>query len=666
MDGTWTTNYGSLVLTWEAASQTVRGTYGTGTEPTGTVVGVRSGNTVAGRWEHTDDPASSWGAFVFVLHDDRFEGRWAYATRAAESERHGEWYGARGDSLPTRPAGGGDATELDGRWEDPDYGDLYFVSNPEAGTSFGVYPAGGLTLVFWEDSIGGIWGREAGSDRYGACAFERHAQALQGRWIDLAGGTANGPWNAARAVGAPELDSPYRGLAQGGSWVKGTLHNHGQQFTNAGSQFPSAGGALSHSNDGTAAVPELLQMLRDHGYGFAGIATHEVLPGTRTSGSNARWAKPLGTAPNGMTLLGVIENQVQGTKPSWSRPWDDAQEQQQVTDPPVADEWSPIPRAGTEQVHRLYVEQRRGFWWCHPGYYAGAPDVAGVRGAVNAGERLFGLEVYNRYGHDRNRAMVYADSAWDELLGEDGADGQPRRVWGTADDCGFLHDQARVTRANPPGRYGFDRGTLRAWLGQDPTPTQVIGAVEAGRFYSSSGILLRRVAALGDTLVVEATEPVHWTVKTGPNAGDVVPLNASLCPGGGQIATNTPVDAPAAGASQTLALRVSPGTRYVRVECRVVHSLTVGDRSDTWTFDVREPGDHTAYIPPGQVLEFAGLTYPYIVDRASYDESSQRTSVRVIDGTAANRTDARVNTSGPTTGAGFTIDRRAWLQPAWL
>ena len=153
----------------------------------------------------------------------------------------------------------------------------------------------------------------------------------------------------------------------------------------------------------------------------------------------------------------------------------------------------------------------------HPnfGWAVTAEDLARL-----VGERFF--EVYNGHPAVRNRGdqqHVSVERMWDIVLTRRLAELRLPLMYGLATDDG--HEYHNVpSRASEPGR-----GWVMV-LTAELSAAALIDALEAGRFYSSSGVFLKRIekTAEGLTVEVEPVEGEEYTIdfigtRTGFNTG---------------------------------------------------------------------------------------------------------------------------------------------------
>ena len=133
----------------------------------------------------------------------------------------------------------------------------------------------------------------------------------------------------------------------------------------------------------------------------------------------------------------------------------------------------------------------------HPnfGYAISAEDLARVRG-----ERFF--EVYNGHHLVYNRGNplhASTDRIWDVLLTLRLTELQLPVMYGLATDDGHNYHDLGPSRKSHPGR-----GWVMV-LADELTPEALIAAMEAGRFYASSGVTLAKVTSSDEGLEVEVT-----------------------------------------------------------------------------------------------------------------------------------------------------------------
>lgn len=141
----------------------------------------------------------------------------------------------------------------------------------------------------------------------------------------------------------------------------------------------------------------------------------------------------------------------------------------------------------------------------HPNFGWGvqAEDLAPVRG-----ENFF--EVYNGHPGVNNSGKderVSTERIWDVILTRRISEYDLPLMYGLATDDGHAYHKI-PSRASEPGR-----GWVMV-LSDSLTPDSLIGAMEAGRFYSSSGVVLDRVkySPTGLEVAVRADEGVEYTI----------------------------------------------------------------------------------------------------------------------------------------------------------
>lgn len=141
----------------------------------------------------------------------------------------------------------------------------------------------------------------------------------------------------------------------------------------------------------------------------------------------------------------------------------------------------------------------------HPnfGWAITAEELAQVRG-----EKFF--EVYNGHPGVKNSGddqHASTERMWDIILTLRLTEGDGEILWGLATDDGHSYHNI-PSRASEPGR-----GWVMV-LAPRLTPDALIGALEAGRFYSSSGVTLTSVATSAESLSLQIEEEVGVTYKT--------------------------------------------------------------------------------------------------------------------------------------------------------
>jgi hypothetical protein len=290
---------------------------------------------------------------------------------------------------------------------------------------------------------------------------------------------------------------------QGKQWLKGNLHTH------------------SLWSDGDDFLENIALWYRDHGYQFVSFTDHNVLANTE------RWidvAKARSGTPAFEKLQRIWPNQFEermqdGKHQVRLKTFAEVQSLVQQDDEflmiqgeEISDKFGSLPlhlnahhlnevlppRGGDSvlQVLQRNVEavqqarERSGLPTMvhvnHPNFGWGitAEDLWPVEG-----ENFF--EVYNGHPGVRNSGdeqHVSTERMWDIVLTQRLTESDLPFMWGLAtDDCHQYHNMP--SRASEPGR-----GWVMV-LADRLTPETVIEALEAGAFYSSSGVLLDRIAS---------------------------------------------------------------------------------------------------------------------------------------------------------------------------
>ncbi|MBX3444749.1 MAG: hypothetical protein KF774_20280 [Planctomyces sp.] len=294
-------------------------------------------------------------------------------------------------------------------------------------------------------------------------------------------------------------------------WHKGNLHTH------------------SHWSDGDDYLESIALWYRDSGYQFLVFTDHNVLPNTerwetidKTRGGRRAFDKLLEKFPDW-----VDHREHKGLHQVRLRTFDEVSQRLAVPGEflliqgeEISDHFDRLPihlnagnvreviapRGGdsvSEVIQNnvdfvLAERQRTGrpmmVHLNHPnfGLAVTAEDLAPI-----IGERFF--EVYNGHPHVHNSGTEHHASTerlWDIVLTKRLAELQLPIMYGLAVDDGHnYHDMP--SRESEPGR-----GWVMALL-PELTPAAVIQALEAGRFYASSGVSLKRIDSSDRGLFVE-------------------------------------------------------------------------------------------------------------------------------------------------------------------
>ncbi len=156
----------------------------------------------------------------------------------------------------------------------------------------------------------------------------------------------------------------------------------------------------------------------------------------------------------------------------------------------------------------------------HPnfGYAITAEDLMRVRG-----EKFF--EVYNGHPSVNNAGDVRhagTERIWDIILTRRLAELELPVMYGLATDDGHHYHETHSHKSNP------GRGWVEV-LAKELTAESLIDSLEAGQFYASTGVALRRVATSSEELTVEV-KPVDGETYTIEFIGTRVGYNAASHP----------------------------------------------------------------------------------------------------------------------------------------
>lgn len=132
----------------------------------------------------------------------------------------------------------------------------------------------------------------------------------------------------------------------------------------------------------------------------------------------------------------------------------------------------------------------------HPNFHWGA-DAALIGDLAKRGLVLF--EVANQssdVANEGDAAHPSTEALWDAVLTAGG------RIYGTATDDAHQYDDADAFRARGDVPDTGDRGWVMVDAPRDPAAIR--DALARGDFYSSNGVVLRRIDRTADTLTIEA------------------------------------------------------------------------------------------------------------------------------------------------------------------
>ena len=304
--------------------------------------------------------------------------------------------------------------------------------------------------------------------------------------------------------------------AAGQQWYRGNLHTH------------------SHWSDGDDYLEMIALWYREHGYHFLAFTDHNVLANTErwidvkaSSGGLAAFKKLKARFPEWVreriSAEGKLEVRLR-TFQEIANQFNEPGKFQLIQGEEISDSFEKLPvhlcaanileviapMKGSSMmdtiqnnVRAVLVQREKSgqpmmVHLNHPnfGYAITAEDLMGVRG-----ERFF--EVYNGHPSVRNRGddqHASMDRVWDILLTRRLAELHLPMMYGLAVDDGHNYHGESQHQSNP------GRGWVMV-LAEHLSAASLIEALEAGRFYASSGVTLRRVATSADGMAVEI-EPV--------------------------------------------------------------------------------------------------------------------------------------------------------------
>lgn len=695
--GEWNTNYGTLQITPHPNNdQLLVGSYGTRRGVYRRIVGSVSGNVFSGMWFRSASndlndlsplERETHGLFVFVLDNNAgFQGRWVYRDVTSDDtstfSTGGEWNGSR--------TGVPESNNFD--TDSPlnvsfstNYGDVQLTRQNGLAVYQGLYRYGQLQLLKVGEHYGGLWFHN-NTSRYGSLSLASSAHAhFGGRWDDILGGNRGGQWDFNHITPTMPLTShsPYADLMDHAIWLKGEAHTHVANYTwNTTGRAPDTAG-----RGGRLANGELMQVLHEQHFAFAGLTGHECFPESNSdngtySGYSNRTAMPIGNSeiPNNFTPFAVCENQVAGTRPNWS--------QAQAPSNRNLQNWREVSFGNCHRIF-LNTEQDAGFILGHPDYYSTEVSNANLEEAVSGGQRVLGVEVYNRYGEDRFEGDIeglgsrvrnpYGFEFWDRTLNNNQYD---YPIWAFAGDDSFLHMH------NDPNiplsvKYRNNKGMLLAALPNNfydmtlPDRQQsVINTLCTGRFYASAGHAIRFSNIYYDTanhtLNVTSEREVDWYVYS----------NDQMLRLGTTADGTTVIDDAATSFTQTSfsAQIQTQQTGYTRLEARISHQTAVLNERTPVThlnvpcYLIEVEGDVSHLATEGELLfimsasDGAIVGPPGAIVDSVYSSDMNQTRIYVLRADRG-RTDGRINPNRFEdqihSGMSVKMVQRAWLQPAW-
>jgi hypothetical protein len=317
----------------------------------------------------------------------------------------------------------------------------------------------------------------------------------------------------------PSLIHPYRNLT-GGAWLRGNLHTH------------------STRSDGERSPQAVVDDYARRGYGFLMFSDHSVL---------ATEADLAALDSRGLVLMPGVEL---------------------AGGPHIlhVDAVRPLtPGVGRQQaLNEIMAQERetgRGFAIVnHPNWEKEFDHCTMAQ--LREWTGYLGLEIYNGV-INRLDGSPYATDKWDRLLAEG------RQVWGFANDDSH--------RAMGDTALGWNVAYVK-----ERTCAGVVEALRQGRFYASTGVVIRSIQVEGARIRIE-TENAHRLAAVRDTGARLAVRDDSL-----------------------LEIEVPERARYVRVEC-----WGQGEQM-AWTqpFVVRQTGEGedetgTAFIPEWRVSHLA-------------------------------------------------------------
>lgn len=286
-----------------------------------------------------------------------------------------------------------------------------------------------------------------------------------------------------------------------GSWLRGNLHTHSRQ------------------SDGRRSPQEVIDDYAKRGYDFLGFSDHDIWPSPEEM---AKWDS------RGMVLLPGVEVSRGGPHilhVGASRRLHHHPDRQGVLDEIAED-------TGSFAVV------------CHPNFLVAVkpPDRFQAHNSfdqINKWTGYLGLEIYNG-AISRLNGSPYATDIWDRLLTTG------KRVWGFANDDSHRAEGDGGPIAGRPDHTplmtsDMERGWNVVWA--EKTPSSILDAFRAGRFYASSGVEILSIEVEGMTVRVRTR-----------NAGRIAAIRET----GRRFAQ---VDGP------ELEVQVPPDALYARFEC---------------------------------------------------------------------------------------------------
>jgi hypothetical protein len=672
--GHWETTYGRLSLFEHPDNANLLvGIYGhRGGNISHRIVGSVQDNVFSGMWyrSNSDDITNltalenqNSGLVIFAIEDGVLNGSWLYHHLSGEASTlsgGSYWNGVR-NGQPHREVVNTETSPII-RF-DTTYGEINLTRQGDSSGYIGSYDNGDVMLIQLGSIFGGIWLHN--SNRFGSLALSGIGGApnrMSGRWDYIQGAMRGGAWDFDRVdIGEVTRSySPYASVDSGSQWLKGEVHTHVINFSGTSQDGAGGGGRVNHR--------ELMDILNSQGLAFAGLTGHECFPGEHEnlSGRNSP-AINTSDIPENFTPLRVLENQVSGVEPNWEM------------NHPNSAQWN----AATGSMHRIYLDTAidKGFIVCHPDYYRNIVTMEETLTATAGGQRMLGVEVYNRYGEDRCGQDIeslgsklvnpFGFEFWDNALSSGQFD---YPIWAFSGDDSFLH-MHNNSNLPPAVKYRNNKGRVIAALPFDfdqraleDRQNLVEDRLSSGQFYAVAGNISFNSIDYNNndhTLRVIADNAVDWYVyHNGEQLG---------------LATNNVGEAFIDRSQSALSVNAiaaeivtQPGG-YTRLEARISQLMTISsiesDRNfnSVWCRPLVVPGDLSSLATAGELLHFTSSnTTPAIIVGSEY--LNGETTIYIL-ANGEGQTDGRINptyylnTLSPN--ITMKIVQRAWLQPAW-
>lgn len=563
----------------------------------GLLYGIVFKDLLGGCWSHTAG-SQDGGTFLFKLtQSTRFVGYW-HRHQPSQQAHAGSWC-AGSVHRPGHAIEAIDQQLLDQLWQgefDSTYGVVSLDTDPLPGLMPGAITGryanrASLQGTMFGAAVAGVWRHDDGK-RCGTFVFQQTCWGFEGVWSEF--GHPVTPWRGVRHTVVADI--AYPGSMTQSDWHRGELHTHVSGLGGRSAQVP---GQATDADVNGAIVRDIKE--NSPGYQFVVAMPHDddkkPWPDPQDPWSVSMPAVPR-YIPNarlriGTLMLAGLEQQLHAMHTP--------------VEPVVHND--ALKQLQGASAHLGYIEfYERGACLVHPFYTQKmlSAELPAQQEALKNLLEFFAtgrdhtktnalllthFEVYNDFAFMKRRDVGDASQEWDYLLARN------RRVWATAGDCSFFFG-AKNPVTPPQGRLGTSWvmvaiDTVGA-VGK-PTTEQILAALDAGRFYCTTGVYLRSISASAKTNPAGERElTIHVKAE-----GDTNNLHWRIVgcdfdhPGHGP--PSRWVERCSESAPGEIVYSLTSKMKYVRVECRRAQPWL---SDDEWIFGKEEQPYEMAWTQP--------------------------------------------------------------------